>query len=581
MSFDVRQWSRRQVFLGLVAVTFLVWLGSVAAILLGAYADLRTGRAAMKRVHARDGVAAVLSGEVGGDLRQAEKALSHADNRLGNPLLTPTRIIPFVGRQVRSMHAIAHAGRSLAAAGADGVASVGRLLSGSDHSPPSRSALVKGVGVLAAQTQRRLDRVSLGPRMGLLPPLARAYNELSRELTDVQTGLAKATSGAGALTDWLEGPRRYLVAAANNAEMRAGSGMFLSVGVLTTSHGQVALTDFRTVFGLNVPPGAVPIQGDMADRWGWLHPNEDWRNLMLSPNFTQSAPLAADMWAALGEAPVDGVIMLDPVVLEQLLNVLGPVTVDDRTIDATHVVDELLHDQYLRFPTLEERPERREALGRIARATFAVLDSGTWNAPDLANAIASSIRGRHLMVWSRRPAEQAAWRDAGADGELRPDSLLVSVVNRGGNKLDRYLTVGADLACNAKEKSTTPCTLSLDIKNVTPAGEPPYIAGPHPGTGVSEGDYIGILTVNLPGAAHDSSILGVDALAVAGADGASRVVGYQVVIPRNGHLDVSVRFELPGAHGAVRVEPSARVPGISWSSGGKTWQDGAAFTVRR
>ena len=45
----------------------------------------------------------------------------------------------------------------------------------------------------------------------------------------------------------LQGPQTYLVLAANNAEMRAGSGAFLDVGVATTSDGSVDLERLRAL----------------------------------------------------------------------------------------------------------------------------------------------------------------------------------------------------------------------------------------------------------------------------------------------------------------------------------------------
>jgi hypothetical protein len=299
---------------------------------------------------------------------------------------------------------------------------------------------------------------------------------------------------------------------------------------------------------------------------------------MASPRFEASAALAAQMWSATGQAPVDGVIAIDPVALEQLLKAVGPVTVGDRLIDSSNVVDELLHQQYLRFPSLEERPERREALGDIARATLGAFDAGTASAPVLAEAVADSVRGRHLMAWASRPEEQAGWHDAGADGRLRDNSLLVSVLNRGGNKLDRYLETSADLGC-APAGPDRACTLRVDLRNTTPVGEPPYIAGPHPGSGVNEGDYLGIVTANLPGDARNSSVDGIDELAVVGADGPTRVVGYQLVIPRGEMRTMTVHFTLPGRHGTIRTEPTSRVPGIRWSSQGTSWDDGAARTL--
>lgn len=571
---------RRRLVLLAVLAAAMAWTVATAVSIASSMADLRAGRDALRRVRGSTEVAEVLKGSQEGDLRRARSRLGDADRRLSGVLLMPARPLPFVGRQIRSVQTLARAGSRLAGVGADGLAEVRTLLDRNAAAPEDRVALVRDVGRLAATTRLRLDDVDLGPRQGLLPALARAHNQLADEYDEVREGLARAASGAEALSGFLGGPRRYLVFAANNAEMRAGAGMFLSVGTIESNKGQLTLGSFQTVFDVTVPPGSVPLEGDLAARWGWLNPNNDWRNLMLSPRFDASASLAAQMWEAVGNPPVDGVVALDPVALEQLLGVLGPITVDDLTIDAEHVVDELINAQYRRFPLLEERPERREALGRIASATFSLLDQGRWSLPDVAEAIADSVRGRHLMAWSAHALEQDGWRAAGVDGTLGPESLLVSVLNRGGNKLDRYLNVTADLACAPTAEDDTECALRLDLANVTPEDEPQYIAGPHPGSGVNAGDYLGIVSVNLPGAAAESRIDGVEQLAVAGADGPSRVIGYQLVIPRNEQRQVVVRFRLPGRTGAIEIEPSARVPGIRWSSGGKNWGDGSSRTVR-
>ena len=42
---------------------------------------------------------------------------------------------------------------------------------------------------------------------------------------------------------------------------------------------------FRPTAELALPGDGVPFSGDFADRWGWLHPNREWRNLGLSPQF--------------------------------------------------------------------------------------------------------------------------------------------------------------------------------------------------------------------------------------------------------------------------------------------------------
>ena len=65
----------------------------------------------------------------------------------------------------------------------------------------------------------------------------------------------------------LEGPQTYLVLAANNAEMRAGSGAFLDAGVATTSSGSVTLGDLGPSGARTLPAGVVNPTGDLQLNW--------------------------------------------------------------------------------------------------------------------------------------------------------------------------------------------------------------------------------------------------------------------------------------------------------------------------
>ena len=483
----------------------------------------------------------------------------------------PVRALPFVGRQLRSLGALARAGATVADAGAIAVSETRTLIDEHEQERGPKSLLARRLADVADETGDRLRSLELGPRRGLIGPLADARNEFDEKLVTLQTGLRQGAAGARATATLLEGPRRYLLFAANNSEMRAGSGMFLSVGELETDGDRLRLNDMRSVTSVDVPSGSVPLEGDVRDRWGWLAPNEEWRNLMLSPRFDAQAPLAAKMWEATGRPPVDGVLVLDPFALQGLLLATGPVEVDGRRVSADSVVQELLHDQYLRF-TADEREERREQLGRIARATFELLDAGRWSIPDLARGLLPAVRGRHLLAWSAHPREQEAWATAGVDGSLGPESLLVAVLNRGGNKLDQFLQVSSDLDV-AYSGADTVVTVRLTLANKTPTGEPEYIAGPSPGSGLGEGVYAGIVAVSLPGAAEDGQIDGVPDLAVAGADGPSRVVGSLFQLERDQQRIMVVRFRLPGRKGQLTIEPSARAPAIRWSMGHQQWSD--------
>jgi hypothetical protein len=123
-------------------------------------------------------------------------------------------------------------------------------------------------------------------------------------------------------------------------------------------------------------------------------------------------------------------------------------------------------------------------------------------------------------------------------------------------------------------------TVELRVWNTVPTGEPLSVSGDLENTGAGEGGYLAILSVTVPGASSDIRIDGVDQLAVAGADGPTQVIGVPFRIGRDEGRTFVVRFRLPGGQGVLRVEPSARVPGVEWTAGGRTWTDSALEVLR-
>lgn len=551
----------------------LVACGFLTASFIAARRDIAAGLKHVEAARAGAGWEALDdNGGVVPELRLAEQRFASAEGRLGAPPWAVVKLLPIVGRQARSLEALAGAART---ASAIGVRSVTRLRQVSGTQPEderNRPAVIRQLADLAAQTETQLGAIDLGPRTGLLPALARRRNEVADKLRGLRIAFAEASLVGRAAADFLDGPRRYLVFAANNAEMRAGAGMFLSVGELVTGHGRLQLGEMTPVTEIPVPAGSVTVAGDLADRWGWLRPNEEWRNLMLSPRFDVSAELAAQMWHASGHEPVDGVIALDVEAVRDLLKATGPVTVAERTISADDVVEELTHGQYLKFPSGDEKAQRKEQLGAIARAIFEAISAPNLAVDDLPRSLASAARGRHLLLWSARADEQAAWATAGAAGLLSGDSLLLALVNRGGNKLDSFLHVAADLALQP-DGTDTLGTLRVRLDNRAPLTDPRLVIGPEPGSGAGPAEYIGLLTVTLPGSARDSRIEGVDRLAVAGGDGPTRVVGVQLTVASGEAKTVVITFHLPPADRQLVVEPSARIPAVNWTSGPQHWVD--------
>jgi hypothetical protein len=248
------------------------------------------------------------------------------------------------------------------------------------------------------------------------------------------------------------------------------------------------------------------------------------------------------------------------------------VTVSSGTVSADTVLPLLLHDQYEGLTVLDDQSARRERLAEVAKATVQRVEDADADLSTLADELRNAGRNRHLLAWAVDPALDAGWQAAGIGGELQDASVLVAVANRGGNKLDQYLEVSGEITAAEVEEGGLDVTMTLTLRNEAPLDDPPYILGAEPF--LPPGTYPGFVTVVLPRFATDVTIAGADELATQGPEGGvSQVVASSVLVDPGGSRVVTITFRLPDGAPGLRIEPSARVPGIAWTAGDMTWTD--------
>lgn len=555
----------------------LGWLAMIGFQLLRARSDALSALSAAEAAVASTRQEGLVSQGTLSKLGEAQTGFERAHGHVRSWPLVPLRALPLLRNQVRSLDLLTGSAGEVVALATDTVLDVQALVQTDHAAGAQRVALLRRLSEVTAATERRLAAVDLGGDRWVIPPLAGTRRDLAARVGDLRGALQRASQGTGVVAELLAGPRRYLVLAANNAEMRAGSGMFLSAAVLESREGDLELSAFRPTADLRLPSGLVPLEGDLARTWAWFQPNQEWRNLGVSPRFDVTAPLAARMWEAAGGGPVDGVLAVDPLVVRAVLAAVGPVDVDGRMITAEGVVDWVVHGQYVEYTGDGDDSARREEAGRMAAAAITALEERDWRFDRLAAELAQVASGRHLLAWSALPSEQQVWETAGIDGSLSEDSLSVAVINRGGNKLDPFLRVSADLEVEPSAGRQR-AVLRLRLRNVVPTGQPAYVAGPHPESGVGEGVYLGIVAVSVPGPTGDARMEPGDPV-VGGPDGPTRVVGSVVSLGRGEEAEMVVRFELPRQGRTLQVEASGRVPAVTWNYEGRQWEDTVARRV--
>ena len=524
---------RAKIVVAVVAVVVL-WVAAVAIILVLAASHLRHGETAVQS--AKQGLSAdgILSGAPLASLDSAVSSFSAAHGLLSSPLLWPADVLPVAGRQLRSVQDLSGAAEQVARTGTVTVDRSQALLRLPHAAGPDRVAALRQLAALAATTHVALSAVDLGPDQDLIGPLAHERNTFAGDLAQIRTTLTRTSDAASAAATILQGPGTYLLLADNNAEMRSGSGAFLEAGILTTADGELHLSGMVPTASLTLPVGAVTVGGDLEARWGWLDPGVDWRNIGLTPQFDVNGALAASMWKADTGQSVDGVLAIDVQGLQELLEVTGPVTTSSGAVVSAANVDQLLlHDQYAGETYSSDSTNRVDELSTLATATLHALEDEPFSLHTMADALSAAAAGRHVLLWSADPRTETAWRGAGVSGELQPSSLMATVINRGGNKLDQYLSETASLRLTPRNGQTN-ASLTMTFSNHTPPGQSPFIAGPYPGLGTTYGQYVGIATVNLPGYARQISSPSARSVVASGPEGPTILEGATVDIPQGG-----------------------------------------------
>ena len=527
-------------------------------------------------------MASVLDGEGTDQLGAAAAASRKVADRLDTPVLAPLRVLPVVGRQVR-------AATRQAAGVADGLEIAQQVGDDLQELMPDLGAGAQRVDALrraaevAAAGRQELLAVDFGPDEALVGPIASARSEIDDARDQAEDALARAEAVGAGLAQFFEGPSDYLLLAANNAQMQNGQGMFLSAGLLHVEDGSLDLTEMEPTSDLPRPSSRVPLDPDLEARWGWLDPNDDFRHLGLSHRFPVTASTAASLWAAAGRPAVDGVLMVDPFLLRAIMSATGPLALDDRELTEDAIVTYVLHDQYRGYLTARGDTSfgelRRDRLEELAEQAVADLDGLETIEPALVDRLMGAARGRHLMAWSADQTTQAGWEAAGIDGQIGADSLLLSLVNRSGNKLDWFVRTEADLEVT-EVTGGHEAVLRITVHNRAPdEGEPAYVVGPYPGSGLAAGEYLGLVTLDLPAGARNGRFDGVEELAVAGADGPNRTIATWVRVGQGTSTEVVARFELPPGTDSLRVEPGARARPTAWATGRLEWEDRQARRI--
>lgn len=423
-------------------------------------------------------------------LRSADRNLRTAHNHYRfDPALKVASWLPGVGPQVDAAGQLIDIARTLTELGATAAIAAQRaidlreddqrtaplaqsLVDLLDESRPDIARIAELVDLAVSQ------RLDLGDR-SLWGPLNNARRQLDEDLPGLAEGVDELQQAADVLPGFLgfEGERRYLILALNNGELLPGGGLVTAAGVVTVENGQNGPIDFidsttwlpeAQALGIPYiePPG--PLKRYLLRDYSW--------NLLVSnwdPDFPTWSRQALEFFELVhGPQDVDGIVAVDLVVLEQLLTVTGPKTLDvpDRGLVELTPLNAVLELERMTRPAyIVDAEDRKSIIGDLAELLISDLQQ---LAPQRwADAIRTVRRmgdGRHIQLFSFDPAEQALLRAIEWDGRLhepREDYLHFNEASVLSTKLNLIIHPTGTLTIDITELGDVNHELRLSYQN--------------------------------------------------------------------------------------------------------------------
>jgi hypothetical protein len=404
--------------------------------------------------------AAVEAGDQAGIDRELEalrEASEAAADRSSAPTWSALTQLPVFGDDARGVQVASRVIDDLAQDGLDPLVTVqdalGELLPQDGVVPVDA---VRGLQVPVAQAEQALvaadEALASEDPSGYTVRLKDTYRDLRAKVADAREAIESAVIATEILPSMLgeADDRKYLLVFQNNAEIRATGGLPGAVSLIEARDGQMELTrqlagaDFGRAEDLPLPL-TEPERRLFDDVVGAY---------FLSSNMTPDVPRAAALWAARWEQvfprdDIDGVITLDTVAVSYLLDATGPIAVDGVELNGDTVVDELLHNVYLR---VEDPKEQDAFFADVAAATFERFTDGASDPTGLLMALADATNESRVAVHSFDAAEQQAIAGTAIAGEFITDPAVVSpqidvtINDTTGSKMSYYLRYNIDVS---------------------------------------------------------------------------------------------------------------------------------------
>ncbi|MBU0531591.1 MAG: DUF4012 domain-containing protein [Candidatus Uhrbacteria bacterium] len=400
----------------------------------------------------------------------------------GMKFFAPLRMVPWVGDQLEATEGILNAGSATAGAltslldVAEDVVKLalgtGELVEGLDVSSgvpwseldeATKKAIILRFAASASDLERSKLEIDLIlrdldelPQDSLAEPLRLVLDPFIKQLEQLDGTLDAIIPIAFVLPSFagLEREQHLLMLFLNNAEMRPGGGFIGSYGVVSFKDAYMTNFDTHDVMDVDGPATAFhsekppqPIK-DFLNLNTWYFRDSNW-----SPDFAASTEYSLRLFhdetagAPAGTAltqpyvAFDAVMGITPTFVADLLEIVGPITIEDQTFTAENILWTL---EYAVEYGFDEQGipyhQRKEIIGLLAdelKQKLFDLPSSEWG--EVFEVVSRALTQKQLVIYSADPTIEEVIARKDWAGRVFPgavDTLMVVDANLAALKTD-------------------------------------------------------------------------------------------------------------------------------------------------
>src|SRR5579875_1573394 len=408
------------------------------------------------------------------ELSQASASFSQLQRDLAS-LPPGTTLIPVYGTRIETIVHVVAMAQSLLQAGLTGCSILG-LLTDRLHDPLNPHA--QGITTADLSTMSRAirsmraDLTNAGIQLAQIQPGEVQFNtQLSKVVAELHTYVPAALTWVQTLEQALPvlptllgvgTPTNYLIEVLDSTELRPGGGFIGNYGYATLSGGRLVDAHITDVDLLDRPfeaagnTIAVPAQykwfNEILGPGGWSLRDSD-----LDADFPTSAHYALTNYKLEGGTPsVQGVIAITPTLMQQIMQITGPIAVPEYgdTVTAQNLIA-LIHYHQLGGPAAGEgsdlipSPDGYSSLRKRFTAILAqnlltrVRQLAPTEAAKFMQVLINGVRTKDVQLYFTAPAAEKLLTLAQVDDTIRSpsgDSLMVVDANLSPNKANSFIT---------------------------------------------------------------------------------------------------------------------------------------------